>query len=231
MEERKIPMVEIFETIEGEGTNAGFATTFIRLFGCNLRCTWCDTPYSYTPAKPEFYSTIEQIIRTVDEYKNPKICLTGGEPLLSSINSTNLLNSLSEKDYIDDIHVETNGAINLKKYHEVRLNNKNWLKKVRFIVDYKLPDSGENEKMIHDNFDYLNRSDEVKFVIASDEDFNFAVNVLNKYHKDGLPLFSPVWESMPPSKLAAKILKTQLTKVKLNLQLHKIIWDPQKRGV
>lgn len=231
IKDKKVPMVEIFETIEGEGSAAGYPTTFVRLFGCNLRCVWCDTPYSYAPAKPEFTATIKEIMEQVNYYKNSKICLTGGEPLLSFEKSSALIHSLVNESYIDDIHIETNGAINLGPFKDIRDSNEKWKEKVRFIIDYKLPDSGENEKMIHENFSYLSDKDEIKFVIASDNDFNAAIKTLDFWHVKGLPLFSPVWESMSPSKLVERILESKSNKIKLNMQLHKIIWDPQKRGV
>ncbi|MBD3918545.1 radical SAM protein [Paenibacillus sp. PR3] len=222
----KLPMVEIFETVEGEGTRAGFPTVFVRLFGCNLRCTWCDTSYSYPPAKSEFTLSIREIVEQVRSYKSKHICFTGGEPLLYGDKSARLLQALADIDGIVDVHVETNGAIALKPFIEkVQADN------VRYVMDYKLPDSGENERMETTNFALLRPQDEVKFVIATDRDFDFAVETLKRYPTKALPMFSPVWESMPPAKLVERMLEAGLSNVKLNMQLHKIIWDPAKRGV
>lgn len=227
----RIPMVEIFETVEGEGLKAGFPTVFVRVFHCNLRCTWCDTPYSYAPAKPEFEASIAEIVKQVQRYSSHSICLTGGEPLIHKEKSAGLIHSLSQLEEIHDLHIETNGAIDIKPFAELRSAHPVWREKVRFVMDYKLPDSGEMDKMIHENFAWLDTQDEIKFVIGSDEDFRIALDVLKKYHRKGQVLMSPVWETMPPRKLVEKILEERLADVKLSLQLHKVIWDPNQRGV
>ncbi|WP_078555536.1 7-carboxy-7-deazaguanine synthase QueE [Bacillus alkalicellulosilyticus] len=227
----ELPMVEIFETVEGEGSAAGYPTVFVRVFHCNLRCTWCDTSYSYAPAKPEFHATIEQIIERVKQYKSKRICFTGGEPLIHGKKSAALLMALTELEHISDIHVETNGAINLQPFEEIRQKDNGWQDKVRFILDYKLPGSAEEQKMIMDNFIYLYDGDEIKFVIADDVDFERAVEVVETFVQKGQVLFSPVWETMPPEKLVQKVIALGLADVKVSLQLHKIIWDPDKRGV
>lgn len=226
----RLPMVEVFETVEGEGMRAGFPTVFVRVFHCNLRCSWCDTPYSYAPAKPVYYATIEEIVEQVNQFSSRAICLTGGEPLMHQERSLHLIQALANIETIDDIHIETNGAICLVPFEQLRRENLRVGKKVRFILDYKLPGSGENQKMIVENFTYLRDADEVKFVIADEEDFIFASEIL-PHIKKGIPLFSPVWETMSPQKLVSLILEYQLTQVKLNLQLHKMIWDPSTRGV
>jgi 7-carboxy-7-deazaguanine synthase len=221
-----IPMVEIFETVEGEGTRAGFPTIFVRLFGCNLRCTWCDTTYSYPPAKADKVMTIGEITDEVGRFRSRHICLTGGEPLLYGNHSAALIQSLMELEQIEDLHIETNGAVELEPFIQQITSPK-----VRYIMDFKLPGSGETDKMITANFAVLRRQDEVKFVIADEADFHYAVKVLTDYPTDALPLFSPVWETMPPEKLVRLMLEHGLSHVKLNMQLHKIIWDPATRGV
>ncbi|MFE5319129.1 7-carboxy-7-deazaguanine synthase QueE [Paenibacillus sp. NPDC056579] len=222
----KIPMVEIFETVEGEGTRAGFPTIFVRLFGCNLRCTWCDTKYSYPPEEADRVMTIDEIVEQVRTYRSTHLCLTGGEPLLYGEKSAALIEALLGIETLTDIHIETNGAIDLTLFME-RIASP----KVRYIMDYKLPDSGETEAMIVANFAKLRKQDELKFVIGSDKDFDEAVRVLEQYPTEALPLFSPVWETMPPAKLVQRMLDHGLSHVKLNMQLHKIIWDPAMRGV
>lgn len=222
----KIPMVEIFETVEGEGTRAGFPTTFIRLFGCNLRCTWCDTKYSYPPEEVGQMMTVGEIIGEVDKFNARYICLTGGEPLLYGEKSVALIQALLMIDKIIDLHIETNGAIDLSLFLDQITSEK-----VRYIMDFKLPGSGEMEQMLYDNFAKLRAQDEIKFVIASEEDFYTAVRVLDEHPTSALPLFSPVWETMQPVKLVGLMLENRLSHVKLSLQLHKIIWDPAMRGV
>ncbi|WP_096202636.1 7-carboxy-7-deazaguanine synthase QueE [Bacillus sp. FJAT-45350] len=227
----KLPMVEIFETVEGEGSGAGFPTVFVRVFHCNLRCTWCDTPYSYAPSKPEFEATIQEIVDKISEFSSKRICFTGGEPLIHGKKSAALLLAMAELPHIEDIHIETNGAIDLLPFVQMRETIKTVKDKVRFVIDYKLPASGENEKMNHDNFSLLAQSDEIKFVIASDEDFEIAKETIQTYHDLGQILMSPVWETMSPATLVEKVLAEKLSNVKVSLQLHKIIWDPNKRGV
>lgn len=226
MNNLKIPMVEIFETVEGEGTRAGFPTIFVRLFGCNLRCTWCDTKYSYPPEEADRVMTIEEIVEQVRTYRSTHLCLTGGEPLLYGEKSAALIEALLEIETLTDLHIETNGAIDLTMFME-RIDSP----KVRYIMDYKLPDSGESESMIVTNFAKLRKQDELKFVIGSKRDFDEAVRVLEQYPTEALPLFSPVWETMPPAKLVQLMLEHGLSHVKLNMQLHKVIWDPAMRGV
>lgn len=226
-----LPMVEIFETIEGEGFQAGFPTVFVRLFHCNLRCSWCDTPYSYAPAKPEFQATIAEIADKVSTFSSQSICLTGGEPLMHHEKSAGLIHHLSLLPKIEDIHIETNGAIDLDPFATIRQKEESWASKVRFVMDFKLPDSGEMDKMLLGNFDHLDAGDELKFVIGSERDFEVALDVMNKHHHKGTVLMSPVWESMSPRQLVELVLKNGLSKVKVSLQLHKIIWDPAQRGV
>ncbi|WP_349408198.1 7-carboxy-7-deazaguanine synthase QueE [Pseudalkalibacillus sp. SCS-8] len=227
----ELPMVEIFETVEGEGNMAGFPTVFVRVFHCNLRCTWCDTDYSYAPAKEEFKATIKEIIGTIESFSSRRVCFTGGEPLIHGKKSAALLEAMCELDHITDVHIETNGAIDLKPFEALRKENEAIAEKARFIMDYKLPDSGEMDRMIHSNFGLLKPQDEIKFVIGDDKDFEVATSVVKKHHQEGQVLFSPVWETMPPKKLVEKILAEPLPDVKLSLQMHKIIWDPNQRGV
>lgn len=222
----KLPMVEIFETVEGEGTRAGFPTVFVRLFGCNLRCVWCDTKYSYPPAEAEFVMSIADIVAEVEKYRATHLCLTGGEPLLYGERSATLIEALVATGRLTDLHIETNGAIDLAPFLE-RIDSPI----VRYVMDCKLPDSGEFERMVMTNFALLREQDEVKFVIAGDRDFEAACAVLETYPTKALPLFSPVWETMPPEKLVRRMLERGLSHVKLSLQLHKIIWDPAARGV
>ena len=224
----KIPMVEIFETVEGEGTRAGFPTVFVRLFGCNLRCMWCDTKYSYPPEEATNVMTIGEIVAAVGRFSSRHLCLTGGEPLLYGEHSLALIEALleTEPSSLTDLHIETNGAIDLTLFLE-RIKDP----RVRYIMDFKLPESGETEQMVLANLAKLRPQDELKFVIAGEADFQYAVKLLQEYQIEALALFSPVWETMPPRKLVELMLQHGLANVKLNLQLHKIIWDPAMRGV
>ena len=223
----RLPMVEIFETVEGEGTGAGYPTIFVRLFGCNLRCVWCDTKYSYPPAEAEYTMTIDEIVTQVNQYRSTRICLTGGEPLLYGEHSLALIEALvSRVERLVDLHIETNGAIDLAFFKE-RISSP----KVRYIMDYKLLGSGESGRMVTTNLSLLQSHDELKFVIASEADFMEAKCVLDEFPTMALPLFSPVWDCMEPVKLVQLMLEHGLSHVKLSMQLHKIIWDPATRGV
>lgn len=231
VKKKKIPMVEIFETVEGEGTRAGFPTTFVRVFHCNLRCSWCDTTYSYAPEKPVFWATIDEIIEQVQKTPNPNICFTGGEPLIHGKLSERLIQQLAALDFVHDIHIETNGAINLAPFQRLREQDQKVQEKVRFILDYKLPASGEQDRMILENFSLLTDQDEIKFVIADRQDYLVAKEMIHKHVQQGIPLLGPVWGKLAPQQLVEWILKDQLRHVKLNLQIHKYIWHPDTRGV
>lgn len=227
----KLPMVEIFQTVEGEGLKAGFPTTFVRLYNCNLRCTWCDTTYSYAPHPPEFYATVEDIAQQVVEFGNPVICLTGGEPLMHQDKSLALIRALAELEVVEDIHIETNGAIDLVPFQQFREGHSQALKKVRFVMDYKLASSGERDKMMLENFAQLRPQDELKFVIGSREEFAEASAVIDEHYKEGQILFSPVWDVLAPAALVQMILASPYKRAKLSLQSHKYIWHPDQKGV
>lgn len=227
----RLPMVEIFETIEGEGTGQGFPTVFVRVFHCNLRCSWCDTPYSYAPDQPEYKATIAEIVERISQFSSQRICFTGGEPLIHREKSAALLQSMADLEHIQDIHIETNGAIDLTPYEHMRQTNSNIHQKVRFVMDYKLPASGETSNMILTNFNLLAGTDEVKFVIGSDEDFSYTKQVIDQYHKQGQVLLSPVWDTMHPQTLVRKMLAEPMPNAKLSMQMHKVIWHPDQRGV
>ena len=222
----RLPLVEIFETVEGEGTKAGYPTVFIRLFGCPLRCSWCDTKYSYAPYHATQIMTIEEICQTVKRFFAQHICLTGGEPLLHGDKSALLLQELARLDQIVDIHVETAGSVPLHPFLRAVTSPK-----VRYIMDYKLLSSGESHQMHLPNLEVLRPQDELKFVIADDDDFALACHVLAVYRPVAIPLFSPVWGRMEPKVLVEKILAKPLPQVKVSLQIHKVIWDPEQRGV
>ncbi|GED14205.1 7-carboxy-7-deazaguanine synthase QueE [Aneurinibacillus migulanus] len=229
----KLPMVELFETVEGEGRMAGYPTTFVRVFNCNLRCTWCDTPYSYAPEKAAFTASIEEIVEQTASYGHGVICLTGGEPLMHGLKSQALVYHLSQLPTVWDIHIETNGAINLMPFSLLRERDGSMGRKVRFVMDYKLPASGETAKMHLSNFSILEPQDEVKFVVGDEADFFHALDILTRYPTRATALFSPVWETMPPADLVTLILRhrPQEGKARLNMQIHKVIWDPEARGV
>lgn len=230
-ETARLPVVEIFQSVQGEGTRAGFPTTFVRLFNCNLRCRWCDTTYSYAPHQPAFFAAIGEIVEAVRRFGNPSVCLTGGEPLMHREKSLALVQALSELPGVEDLHIETNGAIPLAPFARLRQKGGKAARCLRFVMDWKLPGSGEAERMLAENLPLLGAQDELKFVIADERDFAAACALLDRFPTAALPLFSPVWETMPPARLVELLLASGRKQVKLSLQLHKVIWDPQTRGV
>ena len=200
---------EIFYSLQGESSYAGFPCIFVRLAGCNLRCTYCDTKYAY---EPEFTLSVEGIIKEVEKYHSVKLVeITGGEPLLQK-ESVELMKLLLQKKY--EVLLETNNSISLKDVPD----------QVIKIVDFKTPSSGVCNSILWDNIKYFNDRDELKFVIANRQDFDWALGIIQKY--DLLKyqiLFSPVHEKLDKRILAEWILETGLP-IRLNIQLHKVIW-------
>lgn len=207
---------EIFNSIQGESTYAGTPCTFIRLTGCNLRCSYCDTTYAYEKGNR---SSVSELIRKIERYRCNNVCITGGEPLMQR-NVIKLINSLKKKKY--KIFVETNGAMNIDLLPG----------SVTRIIDVKCPDSGMNKEMNWRNLKRLRGTDELKFVISSKKDYEWAKKIVKKYNlqKKLEVLFSSAYGKLRPKTLAEWILKDKLD-VRLQLQLHKYIWPDNKRGV
>jgi 7-carboxy-7-deazaguanine synthase len=202
---------DIFYSIQGESSFAGYPCKFIRLAGCNLKCGYCDTKEALTLANSNKLS-IKEIISALD-YKGGKINLveiTGGEPLLQE-EVYGLFGELIKLNY--SVLLETNGTINLSDVP----------KKVIKIVDVKCPSSGFSGEFQYENLKYIEECDEVKFVIGTGEDYDFAKDFLktNKM-KTNKTIFSAVKDAMPSKELALKILKDELN-VRLGIQLHKIL--------
>ena len=145
--------------------------------------------------------------------------------------SLKLIQALADQEEIEDIHIETNGAIDLRPFCALREQSSNVKEKVRFVMDIKLSSSGEKEKMVWGNFRLLSGQDEIKFVIGSEEEFNEASAIIELYYQRGQLLFSPVWEQLAPANLVQMILKSPYKRAKLSLQTHKYIWHPEQKGV
>lgn len=210
-------IIEIFLSVQGETSLAGLPTTFIRLAQCNLRCTWCDTAYSFGRGTPY---DLEQIISQVAANGSRYVCVTGGEPLLQT-NVIPLMEKLCLANY--NVSLETSGSLTTEKVPS----------QVRIILDIKCPGSGMSHKNLWSNLTHLRCYDQIKFVIQDLNDFNYAKEICSKYQlfdKVDEILFSPVFGLLNPQDLVQWILKDQLP-VRLNLQLHKYIWDPQTKGV
>jgi 7-carboxy-7-deazaguanine synthase len=210
-------LVEIFASIQGESSFTGLPTTFIRLAACNLRCSWCDTPYSFDKGIPW---SLEKIIEKTHELGCPFVCITGGEPLLQK-NIYTLMTALCDSEFT--LTLETGGSLPI---HQVD-------PRVTVILDIKCPGSNMNNKNDWSNLALLRRHDEVKFVLANEEDYLYAKNICDQYQlfsQVNTVLFSPVHQILHPEKLVGWILRDHL-RVRLNLQLHKYIWEPSTRGV
>ena len=207
---------EIFHSIQGESSYAGLPCVFVRLTACNLRCSWCDTSYSFHEGQP---MPLGDVIVKVLEYNCPLVEITGGEPLLQP-NVFPLMARLC--DLGKHVILETSGSVDMSRVDP----------RVVKIMDLKCPGSGEDGKNLYDNIRHLDKKDEVKFVIADRADYDWAKHALAEH---GLPgfctvLFSPVWDKLPLKTLAEWILEDRLP-VRMQTQWHKHIWGPEVRGV
>ncbi len=207
---------EIYQSIQGESTYTGQPCVFVRTSGCNLRCRWCDTEEAFEPG-PE--KTLENILRTVENFGCPLVEITGGEPLLQPETLT-LIRNLLDEGYT--VLLETGGALPI---HAVDA-------RAIVILDIKCPSSGMSDTMHWENLRALKKNDEVKFVIADEADYRWAKTILKTHQNldEKVIHFSPVFGEMNPQQLADWILKDRLP-VRLQMQLHKLIWDPSMKGV
>lgn len=214
----KYPIVEIFTSINGEGLKAGELATFIRLRECNLHCSYCDTRYACEKDSPCTWMELEEIISKI-EAKN--VTLTGGEPLLGE-GIKELIEAL--KDH--HVEIETNGSIDIKPF----INLKN---RPSFTLDYKCPSSKMEAFMNLDNYKYLSKEDTVKFVVGSLEDLEKMKKITNEYKLISRchVYISPVFGQIEPAQMVDFMKENHMDGVRLQLQLHKYIWDPNKRGV
>ena len=208
---------EIFHSIQGESTHSGRPCVFVRLTACDLRCSWCDTPYAFTEGRKV---SVEEVVSRVDSYGCGLVEITGGEPLLQR-EVYPLMRTLLERGH--EVLIETGGHVSVAEVPDG----------VARIVDVKCPGSGESHRNHWPNLDILNGRDEVKFVIRDRADYEYAREVV-KTHALGprvaAVLFSPVHGVLPPADLAAWILEDRL-RVRLQLQSHKYIWGAHVRGV
>jgi 7-carboxy-7-deazaguanine synthase len=211
---------EIFYSIQGEGTRAGLPCVFVRLQGCNLRCTWCDTPYALEIKQIEQIMTFREILEHIKSFNCNFIEFTGGEPLVQS-NSIDLMNYLIENGYT--VAIETSGSKLIDKLHPEIIK----------ILDIKCPASNMSKFNKIENLKYLNKKDEIKFVISDHGDFDWAMDYISRNNTFAITeniLFSPVFGKLEPIVLSQWILATHLP-IRLQLQIHKFIWEPDKRGV
>lgn len=210
---------EIFESIDGEGLRTGELVTFVRLTGCNLRCNYCDTKYAFNEGN---HVDVTYILKRLKELGNRKVTLTGGEPLIHN-GIADLISSMHEYD----INIETNGSVDIKPY--IGLSN------VLLTMDYKTKSSGENSKMLLSNIPALRETDVLKIVMRKEDEAE-VFNLLNENMTKAYVYLSPVFGDYEPSELVTflKHLKNcgvDVSKVRVQVQLHKVIWKPDERGV
>jgi 7-carboxy-7-deazaguanine synthase len=205
---------EIFYSIQGESSYAGLPCVFVRLTACNLRCSWCDTTYSFHEGRP---MSVEAVVAKVLGYNCPLVEITGGEPLLQE-NVFSLMKRLC--DLGKTVLLETSGSVDVSPVDP----------RVFKIMDLKCPGSGESDKNLYENLRHLSSKDELKFVIADRADYEWAKAKLGELAIPGTVLFAPVWEKLPLKTLAEWILADKLP-VRMQTQWHKHIWGADARGV
>jgi 7-carboxy-7-deazaguanine synthase len=214
--ELSLKINEIFYSIQGESSLAGWPTVFIRTSGCNIRCGYCDTKYSYYEGSKQ---KISDILKQTASYGARHVCVTGGEPMAQP-NTLILMKQLCDSGFT--VSLETNGFFDTASVDP----------RVIKVIDVKTPGSGEGESFNRKNLQALLPHDQVKFVICSEADYEWSRDFVlkNELFKKCSVFFSPAFDSMPNKTLAEKILHDRLP-VRLQLQLHKYIWNPHLRGV
>ncbi len=213
MQKDTLRLTEIFYSLQGEARTAGLPTVFVRLTGCPLRCHYCDTAYAFTGGEIHH---LDAILEQVASYRPRHICVTGGEPLAQP-NCLKLLERLCDAGY--EVSLETSGALDVSGVDG----------RVSKVVDLKTPGSGEVGRNLYANLDHLTPNDQVKFVICSREDYDWAVSKLIEYRLEqraGEVLFSPSHGQVAPRELAEWIVADNLP-VRFQLQLHKILWNDE----
>jgi 7-carboxy-7-deazaguanine synthase len=213
MQKDTLRLTEIFYSLQGEARTAGLPTVFVRLTGCPLRCQYCDTAYAFTGGEIHH---LDAILEQVASYRPRHICVTGGEPLAQP-NCLKLLKQLCDAGY--EVSLETSGALDVSGV-DVRVSK---------VMDLKTPGSGEMGRNLYANIAQLTPNDQVKFVICSREDYDWAVSKLIEYRLDkrvGEVWFSPSHGQVVPRELAEWIVADNLP-VRFQLQLHKILWNDE----
>ena len=206
----RLRITEIFHSLQGETKTVGLPTVFVRLTGCPLRCTYCDSSYAFQGGN---WLKMEDIIQQVDSYSAKYVTVTGGEPLAQKP-CLELLKNLCDKNNYE-VSLETSGALDISSVDP----------RVIKVVDFKTPGSGEVERNRYENINYLLPQDQVKIVICNREDYDWAKALLKQYNlvERCQVLFSPSYQQLPANKLADWILQDKLP-VRFQLQLHKILW-------
>ena len=211
----QLKIFEIFYSLQGESSRVGLPTIFIRLSGCPMRCHYCDTAYAFQGG---VMMDMDDIMETIKEYNTHYVTVTGGEPLAQK-EVLSLLKVLADQNY--DVSLETGGGISIKEVDP----------RIKIILDIKTPESGEEKKNHWENLNLIHAKDEIKFVLCSREDYDWAKKILDQYKltEKCHVLFSPVYQKLNATDLGNWILEDQLP-VRLQIQLHKLLWG-EKPGV
>lgn len=220
----KILVNEIFESIDGEGYHAGFPTVFFRTVGCNLRCSWCDSKYTFEAEETSRWMSVKEAVDSVNSFELDHITITGGEPLLEENKGwmTEFIRVLLLSGY--EVDVETNGSIDYSYWKE-RFSTDKFI----IIADWKAPSSKMNKFMLESNLDVLNEKDIIKIVVT-DEDFEEVEKIISRKPKATIYI-SPVFGQVTMEKIPEFILKHKPSNIRCQIQLHKIFWNPNQRGV
>ena len=220
----RLKVCEIFQSINGEGTRAGQPAVFVRLAGCNLNCSYCDTKWANGPDAPCEEMTAREIHEKVSAYGIRCVTLTGGEPLLHK-HVDELLSELCGDDKLS-VEIETNGSADVSIADKMK-------NRPLLTMDYKLPSSGMEKAMRLENYALLRSEDTVKFVCGSRSDLEKAAEIIERYKLIGRchVYLSPVFGGIDPKDMVGFMLERKLNGVNLQLQLHKFIWDPNEKGV
>lgn len=207
---------EIFYSIQGETSYVGYPTVFVRTTACNLRCTYCDTKYSYFEGENQ---SLDEIIKEIESHKTEYVCITGGEPLLQK-EVHELMRILCDRNY--KVSLETSGSKSIEHVDP----------RVKIILDVKTPDSGAADSFIMENLLFTTPSTEFKFVVCSENDFDWSEQFCRQHDlfKKFVVLYSPSYGQVSERWLAEIILQKN-SSARLQLQLHKYIWSPETRGV
>ena len=211
----QLKIFEIFYSLQGESSRVGLPTIFIRLSGCPMRCHYCDTAYAFQGGS---MMDMDDIMETIKKYNTHYVTVTGGEPLAQK-EVLSLLKVLADQNY--DVSLETGGGISIKEVDP----------RIKIILDIKTPESGEEKKNHWENLNLIHAKDEIKFVLCSREDYDWAKKILDQYKltEKCHVLFSPVYQKLNATDLGNWILEDQLP-VRLQIQLHKLLWG-EKPGV
>lgn len=206
----QLRITEIFHSLQGESVTVGLPTVFVRLTGCPLRCQYCDTAYAFSGGE---VVEIDDILKQIAAYNCTHVCVTGGEPLAQP-GCIPLLTKLCDRGHF--VSIETSGARDISAID----------KRVMIVMDLKTPDSLEADKNLFSNLEYLKASDQIKFVLCSRQDYEWARSIIKEYSLASRVqlLFSPSWNQLSPTDLANWIIEDNLP-VRFQLQLHKILWN------